>query len=252
MQKNSRSQGGVAYIKKEYHIKLQKIMNIVTFTYVGIFIAVQTGVLIATVANLVDPSKFLIELNTLIFFLMVFLNVFALVNYCRNAGNPYLTEKNKKYVRKYKIIIVIWNFAYIMKFFMSSFGVTIVDIDKQSEETDDFWYSVETFVNIMFTEIIPFYFVLDKKIIKIFTCKFLETEDSQEMEISPRDNLDESRNHSDNSVDLEDDGGENQLYQSSKDRLLTNPKLSRGDGSAVASIRTTSNAFEGDEELRAT
>ena len=28
----------------------------------------------------------------------------------------------------------------------------------------------------MFTEIVPFYFVLDKKIIKIFTLKFLEPE----------------------------------------------------------------------------
>lgn len=29
-------------------------------------------------------------------------------------------------------------------------------------------------MNIMFTEIIPFYFILDKKIVKIFTLKFLE------------------------------------------------------------------------------
>ena len=37
-----------------------------------------------------------------------------------------------------------------------------------------------TFVNIMFTEVVPFYFVLDKKIIKIFTLKFLDpdTEDA--------------------------------------------------------------------------
>ena len=40
MNKRSRSQGGVAYIKKEYHVKLQKIMNIITFTYVGLFLLV--------------------------------------------------------------------------------------------------------------------------------------------------------------------------------------------------------------------
>ena len=57
---------------------------------------------------------------------------------------------------------------------MTSFGVSIVDIDSKTNKEDDFWYSVETFVNIMFTDIIPFYFVLDKKIIKIFTCQFLE------------------------------------------------------------------------------
>ena len=31
----------------------------------------------------------------------------------------------------------------------------------------------------MFTEIVPFYFVLDKKIIKIFTMKFLEPDTEQ-------------------------------------------------------------------------
>lgn len=67
------------------------------------------------------------------------------------------------------MVVVIWNVAFIIKFFMTFFGVSIVDIDEKST-VDDFWYSVETFVNIMFTDIIPFYFVLDKKIIKIFTC----------------------------------------------------------------------------------
>ena len=111
----------------------------------------------------------------LIAFLMVFVNVFALTNYCRNAGNPYLNDRNKKYVRKYKVLIVIWNFAFIIKFFMTNFGTTILDLDEQSGGDDnDFWYSLETFVNIMFTEIIPFYFVLDKKIVKIFTLNFLD------------------------------------------------------------------------------
>ena len=40
MQKRSRVQGGVAYIKKEYYDRLQKIMEIITLTYVGLFISV--------------------------------------------------------------------------------------------------------------------------------------------------------------------------------------------------------------------
>lgn len=177
MQKRSRVQGGIAYIKREYYDKLQKIMSIITFTYVGIFIGVQGLIMILTVFNIVKPEAFLAELNALIFFLMLFLNVFALTNYCRNSGNPYLSERNKKYVRKYKVLIVIWNFAFILKFFMTTFGVTILDLnDKDPEGDNDFWYSLETFVNIMFTEIIPFYFVIDKKVVKIFTLKFLEHE----------------------------------------------------------------------------
>lgn len=174
MQKRSRVQGGVAYIKKEQHEKLEKIMFIVTFTYVGIFIGIQVLIIILTIFNLVEAQAFLVELIVLIAFLMLFLNVFALAGYCRNAGNPYLNDKNKKYVRKFKVLLVVWNFAFIIKFFMTGFGTSILDVGKSGSSDNDFWYSLETFCNIMFTEIIPFYFVLDKKIIKIFTMRFLD------------------------------------------------------------------------------
>ena len=105
---------------------------------------------------------------------MIFLNVFALVGYFRNAGNPYLNDRNKKYVRKFKVLLLIWNFAFLTKFLFSIFGTTILDIGENESENNDFWYSLEAFCNILFTEIIPFYFVLDKKIIKIFTMRFLD------------------------------------------------------------------------------
>ena len=40
MQKGARIQGGIAYMKKEAYLKFQKIIHIITFTYIGIFIAV--------------------------------------------------------------------------------------------------------------------------------------------------------------------------------------------------------------------
>ena len=128
------------------------------------------------VINVVSTEAFQVELNACIFVLMLCLNVYALVNYCRNAGSPYLNDKYKKYVRKYKTVVVIWNFAFILKFILSIFGQTIFYQDDSKIGDNDFWYSVITFCNIMFTEIVPFYFVLDKKIIKIFTLKFLEPE----------------------------------------------------------------------------
>ena len=201
MNKRARAQGGVAYFKKENHIKLQKIMNIVTFSYVGIFIVVQTVVMVLTALEFVSPRAFLVELNTLILFLMIFVNAQALVYYCRNAGNPYLSAKNKRYVRKFKTVVVIWNAAFITKFFMSSFGVSIVNIDENTP-TDDFWYSVETFANIMFTEIIPFYFVLDKKIVKIFTLQFLELNEAADVILADRNSTGSSHN---NSADLDAD-----------------------------------------------
>lgn len=130
MQKKARVQGGItAYIKKEYHEKIYNFMNWVTFIYVGIFIAVQIAVLILTTFEVVETQAFIVELNTLILFLMIFENVFALISYCRNAGNPYLTEKNKKYVRKFKMVIVVWNVAFLLKFLFASFGVSVLDYD---------------------------------------------------------------------------------------------------------------------------
>ena len=232
MQKRSRVQGGVAYIKKEYYDKLQKIMLIVTFTYIGLFIGVQVLIMVLTVFNIVKPEAFLVELNTLIFFLMLFLNIFALTNYCRNAGNPYLNDRNKKFVRKYKVLIVVWNFAFILKFFMTTFGVTILDLDESSAEDEDaqndFWYSLETFVNIMFTEIIPFYFVIDNKIVKIFTLRFLDhniaTNNEQLIEISTSPDA-SNPSSLNNSVDLEADGDDANHRDHTETGRLLNPSV---------------------------
>ena len=185
MQKESRVQGGVAYMNRESHEKLQRVVNIVTFTYVAIFILVQIGFTVMTMFDWIDPTAFLIELNVTLFVMLVFLNVTALVSYFRNSGSPYKNDKFKKYVRKFKTVVIVWNLAFVIKFFMTTLGVNIVDISQSGPESDDFGYSLKTFANILFTELIPFYMVLDKKIIKIFTLKFLElsvdgTEDNQE------------------------------------------------------------------------
>jgi len=227
MNRRARVQGGIAYMKKEHHEKLSKIMNIVSFSYVGIFILVQTTVMVLTVVNVVEPKAFLVELNSLIGVLMIFLNGFALVNYCRNAGNPYLSEKNKKYVRNFKLVIILWNLAFITKFFMSSFGVNIIDIQMiEDPSQNDFWYSVETFANIMFTEIIPFWFVLDKKIIKIFTVKFLEIQDNSEMILAERSNSETSSRSS--SVELEKDNEEG-VIRTNQDLVAKLSPVSRAE-----------------------
>ena len=88
--------------------------------------------MILTSISIVSPNDFLAQLNSLIGLFMIFVNICAIVSYCRNAGNPYLNEKNKKKVRYFKLVIMIWNFAFITKFVFSSAGVTLLDIDKQT------------------------------------------------------------------------------------------------------------------------
>ena len=99
MQLRARSSGGIAYIRKENQEKIQKIMNIITFVYIISFMVVQLGMLVLTVFDYVQPNEFLVEFNVLIFFMVVLVNINALSTYCRNAGNPYLNDKCKRYVR---------------------------------------------------------------------------------------------------------------------------------------------------------
>ena len=96
-----------------------------------------------TMFDYVSPNQFLIELNSLVSVMIILLNVQALSMYCRNAGNPYLNDKYKRYVRRYKCVVIFWNFAFICKFFLTTAGATIADIEEQGETSDDFWYSVE-------------------------------------------------------------------------------------------------------------
>ena len=160
-------------MKKENHEKLQKIVNITTFVFAVCFLVLEITLMILTSIDIVKPEDFLAQLNSLIAIFMIFVNICALVSYCRNAGNPYLNDKTKKYVRRFKFVVAIWNLAFVIKIFLNSLGITIVDLhDDTIDAKDDFWYSVESFSNIMFTEVLPFYFVIDSKLVKILIMDF--------------------------------------------------------------------------------
>ena len=135
-------------------------------------------VIVLVLCKKIGSVAFLAEIETMIFILMCILNINALIWYCRNAGNPYHNDKYKRYVHKFKFVVVYWNFAFITKLIFSNVGVNITDFDGSSDDpdvsSDDFWYSIETFANIMISEIIPLYFVIDNKFIKIFTMQFLD------------------------------------------------------------------------------
>ena len=135
-------------------------------------------VIVLVLCKKIGSVAFLAEIETMIFILMCILNINALIWYCRNAGNPYHNDKYKRYVHKFKFVVVYWNFAFITKLIFSNVGVNITDFDGSSDNpdvsSDDFWYSIETFANIMISEIIPLYFVIDNKFIKIFTMQFLD------------------------------------------------------------------------------
>lgn len=75
----------------------------------------------------------------------------------------------------------------------------------------------------MFTEIIPFYFVLDKKIIKICTLQFLEIQENSEVILADRNSSGSSVH--DNSIDLENDE-ESKGRGGSDDKALLGGRMS--------------------------
>ena len=55
---------------------------------------------------------------------------------------------------------------------MDTLGINNVIIYNDHTDGADFFYCVMTFASIMFTELIPYNFIMDKKIVKILTMKF--------------------------------------------------------------------------------
>jgi len=175
MQKRSRIQGGVAYMKRFESKRLEKWINTAVFVYTGLFIAIQIVLMVLSVLDVLDSQVFLMEFNALTLVLAIILNVNMTVFYCRNAGSPYTDPKARKKVHVYAWTVGIWTVAFIGRFIFNLTQPSLLNYD-QSEivtEDDEFIFSIETFANILITELIPFYFVIDRRFVKMFTLKHL-------------------------------------------------------------------------------
>lgn len=163
MQKSSRLQGGIAYSKRFQSEKLTKWLTIALYTYVGIYILVQVIVMIGVVLSWgIDPNGFLLEYNILTIVLVIALNVNMIVFYCKNAGSPYKNEKMRKKVHNYAFVVSVWTIAFAARF---AFNLGGYNYFQNIKDTDDFWYSVITFANISICDIVPFFFIIDRKFI---------------------------------------------------------------------------------------
>lgn len=119
-------------------------------------------------------------------------------------------------------------------------------MDEKTNEDSNFWYSVQTFINIMCTEICPFYFAIDKKIVKIFTLNFLEARSEDNNSNGSQEGV-QSLNNSVN-LDLADNFGtgrstEIDLSDDDADSLLSSPGSADGTKRRPSIARTLSIAL---------
>lgn len=106
-----------------------------------------------------------------------------MVFYCRNAGSPYKNEKARKKIHNYAVVVGVWTVAFVLRFVFSFTSVkAIYTQDSVGTKQDSFWFSVLTFADILTTELIPFYFVVDAKFMKMFTLRHLEVPQVTDLE----------------------------------------------------------------------
>ena len=124
---------------------MEKWLNIVIFSYTGIFIAIQVALMVLSVLDFISSSSLLYEFNILVLILTIVLNVNMTVFYCRNAGSPYLDPKARKKVHSFAVVVGVWTVAFVFRFVFNFTSTSILAVSDQEQvsQEDEFWFSVE-------------------------------------------------------------------------------------------------------------
>ena len=136
MQKRSRVEGGTAFMSRFKSNKLAVVASWAVFIYVGIFVVLETFLLILTFFGKVDDQAFVIQLNVLNFVLEIFLNTNMLIFYCRNSGSPYIEPKFRKYVHKFGVVVSVWTIAFALRLVFALSGINIVSTSTDQSSAD--------------------------------------------------------------------------------------------------------------------
>ena len=94
--------------------------------------------------------------------------------YFRLAGSPYRQEKFYKYVKLLGVTCAVWTICFIFKFFSYSFGSAALFRHDTGSPQIGLWASIWFGISSVLSDVVPLYFVLDAKFIKIFTMKHLD------------------------------------------------------------------------------
>jgi hypothetical protein len=154
--------------------KLGKILRKVTFTIVGTFMALQIVMMVLTVVTSLPIHAFLYQLWIFCFLIVIGLNSNQLFLYFKLSGRPYIKAKYYRNVKHFGWICALWNLGFIMKSIAAYLGATIYDI--QDQDSFDLYSACLYAICDFFTMVIPFYSVIDRKFVKMFSFKILEAD----------------------------------------------------------------------------
>ena len=163
-------------MKRFENERVQKWFATAVYIYVAVFVIAQVGIMLLCIFGVVSSDTFLLEFNILAIILTVVLNVNMTVFYCKNAGSPYKNDKARSKIHAYSVVVGVWTVSFIFRFIFNFTSANLLNVGNAEEmsDIDEFWFAVETFANILITELIPFYFVVDRRFVKIFTLNHLE------------------------------------------------------------------------------
>lgn len=120
----------------------------------------------------ITMEAFYLEIMIFTGVIVLGVNAYQMVVYCKLVGSPYKDLKTYKYVRHVGIVCGVWSVAFGLKFIAVGEGKSLFQIDI-SQDTPEVWTACILGLTDFFTIVIPLYCVIDAKFIKIMTCKHL-------------------------------------------------------------------------------
>ena len=93
-----------------------KIIKIVSWTFLSIFVCIQFFLVFCVLFDWIDKNPFEIQITSITGFLILCLNVSMMIVYYRYAGMPYKSELHYFNLKHCGYVVGYWTFAFTLKF----------------------------------------------------------------------------------------------------------------------------------------
>jgi len=168
----SRISGGQEMRSRLKNKKLAVIMRVMVYTCMTVFVITQLVIMALALFGLVNLQMFVKQCWIFTLIIIVFLNVYLVHIHFKLAGRPFKNDKLQQNLAHIRMVVILWNLGFIIKFSFITAGKSIFDLDKQ--DNIDAYSSCLFGGCDFFSLVIPFYCVTNAKFVKIFGFKAFE------------------------------------------------------------------------------
>lgn len=168
----SRITGGEEMRSRLKNKKLAMIMKILVFTCMSVFVVTQLVIMALALFGVVNVQLFVKQCWIYTLIIIVLLNVYQVHIHFKLSGRPFKNDKFQENLGHMRLVVVLWNLGFLVKFSFITAGKSIFELD--SEENIDAFSACLFGACDFFSLVIPFYSVVNTKFVKIFSFKPFE------------------------------------------------------------------------------